>query len=126
MHKKKIYSGGITSKLDKFKFGNYALIASKNGLVTNKQINAARIAVKRKIRGFGFLWVCVHPNKNITRKSAGIRMGKGKGSFYESVYFVKKDEIIMELELGRFRDFAKKLLLLAASKFAVRTHVRCK
>lgn len=126
MHKKQIYHGGITVKLDKFQFGNYALVARSNGVVTIEQLNAARIAIKRKIRGFGMLWIRIKPNKNITRKSCGIRMGKGKGSFDKFVYFVKKDEILIELELGRFRDFAEKLLLLGSSKLGVRTYVLIK
>ncbi len=126
MHRKQIYSGGITNKLDRFRFGNYALVARSNGIITVEQLNAARIAIKKKIRGFGKLWICIRPNKSITRKSCGIRMGKGKGSFYKFIYFVKKDEILMELELGRFRDFAKKLLLLGSSKLGIYTSVRCK
>lgn len=126
MHKTQIYHGGITAKLDRFQFGNYALVARSNGIITTEQLNAARIAIKRKIRGFGILWIRVRPDKSITRKSCGIRMGKGKGSFDKFVYFVKKDEILIELELGRFRNFAEKLLLLGSSKLSVRTYILVK
>jgi large subunit ribosomal protein L16 len=125
MHKRQIYHGGITNKLDRFRLGNYALVAKSSGVITDEQLNAARVAIKRKIRNFGRIWVCIRPNKCVTIKSCGIRMGKGKGSFDKFVYFVKKDEIIIELSLGRFRDFAKKLLLLGSSKLSVRTYVRC-
>lgn len=124
MHKKQIYKLGITNKLDKFKFGNYALIAISNGTVTGDQLNAARIAIKRKIRGFGSLWVRVRPNKILTKKSSGIRMGKGKGSVDKLIYAVQKDEIIMELQLGRFSSFARRLLFLGASKLGVRTNIK--
>lgn len=126
MHKKQIYKVGVTNKLDKFKFGNYALIAINNGIVTGEQLNAARIAIKRKIRGFGGLWVRIHPNKILTKKSSGIRMGKGKGSVDKLIYVVKKDEIIIELQLGRFSDFARRLLFLGASKLGVRTNIKFK
>jgi len=126
MHKKQIYKIGITNKLDKFKLGNYALVARNNGIITDEQLNAARIAIKRKIRGFGNLWIRVRPNKIITKKSSGIRMGKGKGSVDKLIYVVKKDEIIIELQLGRFSSFARKLLILGASKLGVRTVVKFK
>lgn len=126
MHKKQIYRIGITSKLDTFRFGNYALVASDNGILTGEQLNAARIAIKRKIRGFGGLWIRVRPNKIITQKSSGIRMGKGKGSFHKLIYSALKDEILIELQLGRFNDFAKKLLILAASKLSVPTYIKVK
>lgn len=126
MHKRQIYHGGITNKLDRFRFGNYALVAISNGIVTSEQLDSARIAIRRKIRGFGRVWICVRPNKSVTSKSCGIRMGKGKGSFDRLIYFVKKDEILVELSLGRFKDFAKKLLLLGSSKLSVRTCICCK
>lgn len=126
MHKKQIYHGGITAKLDKFKFGNYALSAYSPGIITNEQLNAARIAIKRKIRGVGLLYVWIRPCKPQTSKSSGIRMGKGKGPFDRFVYFVKKDEIIFELALGRLKNFAKNLLFLGSSKLGVKTYIRCK
>lgn len=126
IHKKQVYHGGITSKLDKFRFGNYALFASSPGVVTGAQLNAARIAIRRKVRGSGVLRIWVKPNKSLTSKSCGIRMGKGKGAFDKLVYFVKKDEIIVELALGKLKDFAKRLLLLGSSKLGVRTYIRCK
>lgn len=125
MHKKQIYHGGITNKLDRLRVGNYALIAKTNGIITDEQLNAARVAIKRKIRNFGKILVCVRPNKSVTSKSCGIRMGKGKGSFDRFIYYVKKDEVLIELSLGRFKEFAKKLLLLGSSKLSVRTHIRC-
>lgn len=126
MHRKQIYKRGITSKLDQFKFGNYALVASDTGVLTGEQLNAARVAVKRKIRNFGGLWIRTRPNKITTQKSSGIRMGKGKGSFNRLVYSVLKDEILIELQLGNFTNFAKKLLVLAASKLGVRTYIKVK
>jgi len=124
MHKKQIYRRGITSKLDQFKFGNYALVASNNGVLTEEQLNAARVAIKRKIRGFGGLWIRTKPNKVVTQKSSGIRMGKGKGSFHGFIYSVLQDEILIELQLGNFATFAKRLLVLAASKLSVRTYIK--
>lgn len=126
MHKRQIYRIGITNKLDQFRLGNYALIAKNNGVLTYEQLNAARIAIKRKIRNFGGLWIKANPNKIITKKANGIRMGKGKGPFHKKIYFVKKDEIIIELRLGRFRNFAKNLLALGASKLGVRTYFKSK
>lgn len=126
MHRKQIYRKGITSKLDQFRFGNYALVASSNGILTEAQLNAARVAIKRKIRSFGGLWIRIKPNKIITCKSSGIRMGKGKGSFHGLVYSVLKDEILIELQLGNFVSFAKRLLILAASKLSVRSYIKIK
>lgn len=124
MHKGQIYKIGITSKLDQCVRGNYALIAATNGILTQEQLNAARVAIKRKIRGVGGLWIRVHPNKIITKKSSGIRMGKGKGSFHKLIYTTQKDEVLIELNLGRFSNFAKKLLVLGASKLGVSTYIK--
>lgn len=126
IHKKQIYHGAITCKLDKFRFGNYALLARSPGVITDEQLNAARIAIKRKIRGVGIIHIGIKANKPQSSKSSGVRMGKGRGTFDKFVYFVKEDEVIIELALGKLKTFAKKLLSLGSSKLSIRTYMRSK
>ena len=83
-------------------FGDFGIKALENGWVTNRQIEAARIAMTRKIRRGGKVWINVFPDKPFTKKPAETRMGSGKGSPEGWVAVVKPGRVMFEL-VGRRR-----------------------
>ena len=101
-------------------FGNYALVALEPFLLTNKQIEAARVALNRKVKRGGKLWIRVFPDKPYTKKPVEVRMGGGKGSVEHWVAVVKPGTIIFELA-GVDRDLAEAAMLLAGSKLPFKT-----
>ena len=78
-------------------FGEYGIKALENGWITNRQIEAARIAMTRKIKRGGKVWINVFPDKPYTKKPAETRMGKGKGSPEGWVAVVKPGRVMFEL-----------------------------
>jgi len=103
-------------------FGEYALKAVGCGNMTAQQIEAARIAINRKIKRGGKLWIRVFPDKPITKKPAETRMGKGKGSPEMWVAPVKPGRILYELA-GIDDDLAREALRLAGNKLPFPTKV---
>ena len=101
-------------------YGDYGLKALEAGWITNRQIEAARIAMTRKIKRGGKVWINVFPDKSFTKKPAETRMGSGKGSPEGWVAVVKPGRVLFEIE-GISQDLAKKALALAAAKLPVRT-----
>src|SRR5512134_2393243 len=101
-------------------FGDYGLKAMECGWITSRQIEAARIAMTRKIKRGGKVWIRLFPDKPITKKPAETRMGKGKGSPEGWVAVVKPGRVMFELE-GVTRETATKAFALAAAKLSVRT-----
>ncbi len=96
-------------------FGSVALLATGRGRLTARQIEAARIALTRRVKRGGQVWIRVFPDKPITRKPAETRMGKGKGSVEEWVAVVKPGRILYEIE-GVTEEVAAGAMELAASK----------
>ena len=78
-------------------FGDYGIKALENGWITNRQIEAARIAMTRKIKRGGKVWINVFPDKPFTKKPAETRMGKGKGSPEGWVAVIKPGRVMFEL-----------------------------
>ena len=103
-------------------FGDYGLKALEAGWVTNRQIEAARIAMTRKIRRGGKVWINVFPDKSVTAKPAETRMGSGKGSPEHWVAVVKPGRVMFELA-GVPEPLAKDALRLAGQKLSVKTKV---
>jgi large subunit ribosomal protein L16 len=101
-------------------FGDYGLKALENGWLTNRQIEAARIAMTRKIKRGGKVWINLFPDKPVTQKPAETRMGSGKGSPEHWVAVVKPGRVMFELA-GVPEPLAKEALRLAGSKLPVRT-----
>src|SRR6195256_372201 len=101
-------------------FGDYGIKALEAGWITNRQIEAARIAMTRKIRRGGKVWINVFPDKPFTKKPAETRMGSGKGSPEGWVAVVKPGRVMFELA-GVPEELAKEALRLAGSKLPVRT-----
>ena len=103
-------------------FGDYGIKALENGWVTNRQIEAARIAMTRKIKRGGKVWINVFPDKPVTQKPAETRMGSGKGSPEHWVAVVKPGRVMFELA-GVPEPLAKEALRLAGNKLSVKTRV---
>jgi large subunit ribosomal protein L16 len=103
-------------------FGEYGLKALEAGWLTNRQIEAARIAMTRKIKRGGKVWINVFPDKPFTKKPAETRMGSGKGSPEGWVAVVKPGRVMFELA-GVSEPLAKEALRLAGNKLSVKTKV---
>ena len=103
-------------------FGDYGLQAIEAGWLKSRQIEAARIAITRKIKRQGKVWIRVFPDKPITLKPAETRMGKGKGAPEYWVAVIKPGRIIYELN-GVAPELAKEALRLGASKLPFKTRV---
>ena len=103
-------------------FGDYGLKALEEGWLTNRQIEAARIAMTRKIKRGGKVWINLFPDKPVTQKPAETRMGSGKGSPEHWVAVVKPGRVMFELA-GVPEPLAKEALRLAGSKLSVRTRI---
>ena len=101
-------------------FGSFALKAMEPAWVTNRQIEAARVAITRHIKRGGKLWIRIFPDKPVTFKPAETRMGKGKGTPEYYVAVVKPGRILFELEGVTF-DVAKQAMRLASHKLPMKT-----
>jgi large subunit ribosomal protein L16 len=101
-------------------FGDYGLQTLDAGWITNRQIEAARVAMTRHIKRGGKVWIRIFPDKPITSKPAETRMGKGKGNPEGWVAPVKPGRVMFELE-GVEESIARRAMDLAAAKLPVRT-----
>jgi large subunit ribosomal protein L16 len=100
-------------------FGEYGLKALEAGWVTNRQIEAARIAMTRYIKRGGKVWINIFPHKPVTRKPAETRMGGGKGSPDEWVAVVKPGKVMFELA-GVSESVAREAIRLAQHKLPIK------
>jgi len=112
--------GGLAIRGGNITFGEFGLKALEPAWVTNKQIEAARVAINRHIKRGGKMWIRIFPDKPITIKPAETRMGKGKGNPEGWVAVVRPGRILFELE-GIPETLAREALRLGASKLAVKT-----
>ncbi len=122
---RKVFKGKVRGKAHRgstISFGDYALKALESGKLTAQQIEAARIAINRKIKRGGQVWIRVFPDKPMTKKPAETRMGKGKGSPEYWVAVTKPGKIIYELS-GVDEELAFQALTLAAAKLPFKTKV---
>ena len=103
-------------------FGDFGLQAVSCGFITNRQIEAARIAISRETKRGGNMWIKIFPDKSLTKKPAEVRMGKGKGSPEEWVAVVKPGRILFEIG-GVDKETADKALSLAKYKLPVKTKI---
>ena len=101
-------------------FGEYGLKAMEPCSLTNKQIEAARVAIGRHVKRMGKMWIRVFPDKPVTKKPAETRMGKGKGAPEGWVCVVKPGRILFELD-GVPVALAREAMQLAASKLPLKT-----
>jgi large subunit ribosomal protein L16 len=103
-------------------FGDFGLQVLQPGLITARQIEAARVAITRAIKKSGKLYIRVFPDKPITKKPAETRMGKGKGGNEGYVAVVKPGRVIFEVE-GVTEDLARSAFLRAHHKLPIKTHL---
>jgi large subunit ribosomal protein L16 len=112
--------GGQATRGATIAFGEYGLKAMEPQWITNRQIEAARVAITRHIKRVGKLWIRVFPDKPVTVKPAETRMGKGKGNPEYWVAVVKPGRVLFELE-GISKKSAQDAMKLGASKLPIRT-----
>ena len=120
---RKMFKGrtrGVAVRGSSIAFGSYGLQALEPGWITNRQIEAARVALTRHIKRGGKVWIRIFPDKPITKKPAETRMGKGKGSPEGWVAVVKPGRVMFELE-GVDRKTAEIAMALAAAKLGVKS-----
>jgi len=101
-------------------FGDYGLKALERGWITNRQIEAARIAMTRKIKRGGKVWINIYPDKPVTQKPAETRMGSGKSNPEGWVAVVKPGRVMLELA-GVSEPLAREAMRLAGHKLPVKT-----
>jgi large subunit ribosomal protein L16 len=113
---------GVSRGQTEVQFGDFGIKSLDDGWITNRQIEAARIAMTRKIKRGGKVWINVFPDKSVTQKPAETRMGSGKGSPEHWVAVVKPGRVMFELA-GVSEPLAKEALRLAGQKLPVRTKI---
>lgn len=103
-------------------FGEYGLQALESHWISNRQIEAARIAMTRYMKRGGKVWIRIFPQKSYTAKGVGVRMGNGKGAPAGWVAVVKREKIMFEVA-GVPEEIAREALRLASNKLPVRTKI---
>src|SRR2546430_17662814 len=111
---------GVSKGATEVVFGDFGLQAMTCGFVTSRQIEAARVAITRKIKRGGKLYIRIFPDKSITKKAAETRMGSGKGNPEEWVAVVRPGRVMYELE-GVTEELARQAFHLAEHKLSVQT-----
>jgi large subunit ribosomal protein L16 len=111
---------GKATRGERLSFGDYGLKALDAGWVTDRQIEAARIAMTRHVKRGGKIWIRLFPDKPITRKPAETRMGSGKGAPDHWVAVVKPGRVLYEI-VGVDETLAREALKLAAQKLPIKT-----
>jgi large subunit ribosomal protein L16 len=111
---------GIAYKGSTISFGSFGLKSIDAGRITNRQLEAARIAMTRYMKREGKVWIRIFPDKPITSKPLEVRMGKGKGALDHWVALVQPGRIMFEID-GVPREVAVEALRLAAQKLPVQT-----
>ena len=106
----------------KLYFGDYGIMAMEAHWITNRQIEACRVAMTRKMRRGGKVWITIFPDKPITKKPAETRMGSGKGNPEEWVAVVKPGRVMYEID-GVDEATAKAALRLAQHKLPIKTKI---
>ena len=97
IQKKRVKINWITPQKNILNFGKYGLKADECGIVTKRQIEAARRSITRRLKKSSKVWINARVNRPVTAKPQGIRMGKGKGSVAQKTRFVRKGEILFEI-----------------------------
>lgn len=113
---------GMATRGNTVAFGDFGLQTSEPGWITNRQIEAARVAMTRHIKRGGKVWIRIFPDKPVTKKPAETRMGKGKGNPEMWVAVVKPGRIMFEVE-GVPEALAREAFSLAAAKLPVKCKV---
>lgn len=126
--KKTKYQKVRKGKLNKFvyksnlHFGTFGLKALESGLITAKQLEAARQAITRKIKKRGKIWIKIFPNIPVTKKPTEIRMGKGKGNVSHWVSKIRGGSILFEI-VGVNKKTAQKAFKTGSAKLPIKTQI---
>ena len=110
---------GKAQRGSKLNFGDFGLKALECGWITDRQIEAARIAMTRHVKRGGKIWIRMFPDKPITKKPAETRMGKGKGAPDHWVAVIKPGRILYEIQ-GVEEELAREAFALAAQKLPIK------
>ena len=113
-------SSGVETRAVELAFGEFGLKAMKPGLITSRQIEAARRAILRYLKKGGKIWIRVFPDKPRTKKGTEVPMGGGKGGVDHYVFYVRPGRILFELD-GVSEDIASEALRNAADKLSMKT-----
>lgn len=100
--------------------GDYALVAQEGAWITNRQIEAARIAINRYLKRDGKIWIRIFPDKPYTKKPLEVRMGSGKGAPEGWVAVIKPGRIMFEVD-GVTEELAQEAMRLASNKLPIKT-----
>jgi large subunit ribosomal protein L16 len=111
---------GVATKGNEISFGSFGLKAMDGGLVSARQIEAARRAMTRYIKRGGKIWIRIFPDKPMTKKGDETPMGKGKGSVDHFVAKIKAGRVLFEMD-GIQENVASEAMRLASHKLAVKT-----
>ena len=113
---------GVASRGNKVSYGEFGIQALEPGWITGNQIEAARIAMTRYTKRGGKVWIKIFPDKPITKKALGVRMGSGKGAPETWVAVVKAQKVMFEIG-GVSEEVAREALRLAQHKLPIKTRV---
>ena len=113
---------GLAWRGSSIAFGDYGLQTLECGWITSRQIEATRVAITRRMKRVGQVWIRVFPDKPITLKPAETRMGKGKGAPEYWVAVIKPGRILFEIN-GVDQELAKEALTLGAAKLPFKTRI---
>lgn len=115
-------SVGVETRGTSLAFGDYGIQALEHVWLTNRQIEAARIAMTRKIKRGGKVWIRVFPDRPYTKKPQETRMGKGKGNHEGWVAVIRPGRVLFELT-GVERELARAALSIAAQKLPIKVKI---
>ncbi len=113
---------GKAMRGNKLSYGEYGLQALEPAWITDRQIEASRVALTRNLQRGGKVWIKIFPDKAVSKKPAETRMGKGKGAPESWVAVVKPGRVLFEIE-GVSEELAKRSLRLASHKLPIRTRM---
>lgn len=111
---------GVETRGTTVAFGDFGLMSTESAWITNRQIEAARVALTRHLKRGGKVWIRIFPDKPLTKKPAEVRMGKGKGAPEQWVAEVRAGRIMYEVK-GVTQEVAEKAFALAGAKLPVKT-----
>ena len=113
---------GFATRGNTVAFGEWGVMSLEPGWITNRQIEAARVAMTREMKRGGKVWIRIFPDKPITKKPAETRMGKGKGNPEGWVAVIKPGRMLFEVD-GVPEELARKAMALAEARLPVRTRI---
>jgi large subunit ribosomal protein L16 len=120
---RKVHRGNMRGKAkghQEIQYGDYGIVALEPGWITNRQIEAGRVAMTRHIKRGGKVWITIFPDKPVTKKPAETRMGSGKGNPEGWVAVVKPGRVMFELS-GVSEELAREAMLRAQHKLPIKT-----